>query len=214
MENATRSDEGGELQRRAAGRPFWDPFGILRGFVGWWDPLGVLRLSQPAQPFAPAFDGRDTEDAYILEADLPGIEETELEMSVTGTELSVSGKRESGQREESGRYFCSERAYGTFVRTFTLPDDAELARVSAEFRDGVLRVKIPKRTDAQTRRIALTAARSGDKGGQRQPAAGGRQQAGARPAPPRQLGGARTRPRRQPKDARSRPHNRRRSASR
>jgi len=163
--NMAASGESHELQQRAAVPSFWDPFGILSSLAGWF---GVLRPST----FVPAFDGRDTEDAYVLEADLPGIHEDELEMSVTGTRLSVSGKRESGQRDEKGKYFCSERGYGTFARTFTLPDDAELDRVNAEFRDGVLRVEIPKRRQAQARPIPVTSARRGQNAGQRQSAGG------------------------------------------
>jgi HSP20 family protein len=169
MANTTGSGEGREMHHRGAGRPYWDPFGILRGFVGWWDPLGALRLSGFAQTFIPAFEVRDTKDAYVLEADLPGIQESELEMSVTGNQLSISGKRESEQRQETGKYFLAERAYGTFVRTFTLPDDVELDEANAEFQDGVLRVEFRKRPEAQARRIALTAAHGGD-AGQRQPA--------------------------------------------
>jgi HSP20 family protein len=198
MENTIRNGDGRESQQRAAGRPsYWDPFSILSGLAAWFDPLGVLRPLTPTPTFVPAFDGRDTDDAYILEADLPGIQESELEMSVTGNRLSVSGKRESGQQEKEAKYFCSERAYGTFTRTFTLPDDAELGQANAEFRDGVLRVKIPKRPEAQTHRIALTGARGGGEEDQRQ-----------RP------GAARTRPGRQAKQAHSRPRNLRPSASR
>jgi HSP20 family protein len=179
MANTTERGESRELQQRAAGRPYWDPFGILSGFVEWWAPLGGLRPAWPAHTFVPAFEGRDTKDAYVLEADLPGIQENELEMSVSGTQLSVSGKRESERREEKGRYFCAERAYGSFARTFTLPDDAELDHVNAEFRDGVLRVEIPKRQEAQPRRISLTGAREEENGGHRQLSGGEQQHAGA-----------------------------------
>src|SRR4051812_8072499 len=98
MANTMRIGEGGGLQQRAEQRPFWDPFGVLSGLMGWWDPLGVLRPTAPAPTFVPALEVRDTNDAYILEADLPGIRESEVKMSVTGTRLSVSGKRESGNR--------------------------------------------------------------------------------------------------------------------
>jgi len=235
MANTIRDSEGRELRQRAAQRPYWDPFGLLSGLEGWWDPFGVLRPPAPAETFVPAFDARDTKDAYILEADLPGIQESELKMSVTGTRLSVSGKRESEQQEENGEYFCSERAHGTFVRTFTLPDDAELDRVNVELQNGVLRVEIPKR-EAQPRRIAPTGARDGN-GGQRQLAEGGRQRAGAgrprsdddqrlEPTPSRQrkglpsthprrrVGAAPASPRRHPKHAHSRSRKPRRSSSR
>jgi HSP20 family protein len=177
MASITRS-EGRELQQRAAGRPAWDPFRMLSDLVSLDPLLGALSLGAPSQAFVPAFDVRETKDAYLFEADLPGIQESDLEISVTGNRLSVSGKRETEQRDENERYFCSERTYGTFVRAFTLPDDADVEQVNAEFRDGVLRIKIPKRAEAQARRIALTGARSGGNGGQKPPAAGGQQQAG------------------------------------
>jgi HSP20 family protein len=162
------SSEGRELQQREGGRPQWNPFAILSGLMDWWDPFGVMHSSARGQSFAPAFDGRDTEEAYVLEADLPGLQEDDLEMSVTGTQLSVSGKRDSGQRERAGRFFCAERAYGRFSRTFTLPDDAELDRVNAKFSDGVLRVEIPKRATARTRRVDVAGGRHGGRGGQQQ----------------------------------------------
>jgi HSP20 family protein len=164
--NMAESSEGRELQQREGGQPYWNPFSIFSGFMNLWDPFGVLHPSARSQTFAPAFDGRDTEEAYVLEADLPGIEEDDLEMSVTGTQLSVSGKRDSGQRERGGRFFCSERGYGRFTRTFTLPDDAELDRVNAKFQDGVLRVEIPKRSQGRPRRIGVARARDGSSGGQ------------------------------------------------
>jgi HSP20 family protein len=172
MANTAASGEVGQLQQRAARPSFWDPFSILSGFLGLWNPLGAWGSSARAQTFVPAFDGRDTKDAYVLEADLPGIQESDLEMSVTGTQLSVSGRRESEELEQDGKFFCSERPHGAFVRTFTLPDDAELERASAKFQDGVLRVEIPKRPEAQARRIDVAAARRGSHGGQRQPAGG------------------------------------------
>jgi HSP20 family protein len=163
MATITRKDEGAEPQQRAGQRPFWDPFGM---FAGWADPFGVLNPAGPARAFVPAFDVRETREAYVFEADLPGIKEGELEISVSGNRLTVSGKRQSVQRDENERYSCSERTYGTFERTFTLSDDAKVEGVDAEFRDGVLLIEIPRRMEPRSRRVQLGAVQGADNGGQ------------------------------------------------
>jgi len=174
MANITQKGESRELQQRTAARTYWDPFRMLSDLM--WGSLGDVSPTERGQTFVPAFDVRETKDAYVFEADLPGIREQDLDISIAGNRLSVGGKRESEQREENEQYSCAERAYGSFVRTFTLPDDADSQNVKAEFRDGVLQVKIPKRPEAQPRRVTLTSARGDGRGGQQQPTGGGGQQ--------------------------------------
>src|SRR3954451_662135 len=115
MANITRKEEGSESQQRAGQIPYWNPFGLFGGLPGWADPFGAWS-SAAAKKFIPAFDVRETKDAYVFEADLPGIKEDELEISVSGKRLSVRGSRESVQRGEDEKYRCWERAYGTFER--------------------------------------------------------------------------------------------------
>ena len=141
MANIMRRGESREMQQRGEGRPYW-----IRS--GCWATCRVGRRVSPmgaTQTFVPAFDVRERNDACTFEADLPGIGENDLDISVTGNRLSVSGKREAERRAENDQYFCAERSYGTFLRTFTLPDDAETERVNAEFRDGVLQIDSPSR---------------------------------------------------------------------
>jgi HSP20 family protein len=179
MANITRKDEGGESHQRVGQRPFWDPFGVFSGIPGWADPFGALTTAAPARTFSPAFDVRETKDAYVFEADLPGIKENEVEISVIGKRLSVSGTRETVHRDENQKYSLSERTYGTFERTFTLSDDAEPDQVSAEFRDGVLRIKIAKRQEPRARRVPLSGLQgdiNGNGGEQEKGAAGGAEQ--------------------------------------
>jgi HSP20 family protein len=168
MANITRRDEGGESQHRAGQRPFWDPFGMFSALPVWAEPFGALGPAGPARKFTPAFDVRETRDAYVFEADLPGISEDDFEVSVSGKRLSVSGKRESARRGENEKYSCAERAYGTFERSFTLSDDAEPEQVNAEFRDGVLQIQIAKRTEPPARRVPVIAAQGGAEGGEQQ----------------------------------------------
>jgi HSP20 family protein len=148
-------------------------------------------IAGPARSFNPAFDIRETKDAYLYEADLPGMKEDGFEISLIGKRLSVRGKREAMRRDQSEKYSRSERAYGSFERTFALSDDAEPERVNAELRDGVLLIEVAKRAEPQARRVALTGAERDSDGGQQHAGA----EAAAQPArgeqPP-----ARSRPRR------------------
>jgi hypothetical protein len=230
MESTMRNGDGRELQQHAAGRSsYWDPFGILTGIAAWWDPLGVFRpLTLPTRSF-PRSTARDTGDAYVLEADLPGIQESELEMSVTGNRLSVSGKRECGQQEKDGQVLL----LGASVRHLRSHLHAAGRRGARSSERGVPRRRAagrdPEAPGGADTRIALTGARSGGN-----PAAASRRRAAAggasRPAsdaeqppepttpsrtkrsPARRL--ARTRPGRQAKQAHSGRRNLRPSASR
>jgi HSP20 family protein len=175
MANITQKEEGSESHHRGGQRPIWNPFGIFSGLPGWVDPFGALLPAVSTRTFNPAFDARETKDAYVFEADLPGIKEDELEISVSGKRLTISGKRESEHHEQNERYSFSERAYGSFQRNFTLSDDAEPEGVNAEFRDGVLQISVPKREEPQARRVPLhSEQRSG--GGQQEKVAGARAQ--------------------------------------
>lgn len=126
---------------------------MMRDLLG-WDPLGDLGMGPLA--FVPSFDVKETNDAYIISADLPGVKEEDLEVSLTENRLTVSGRREEERREENDRYYAAERSYGAFSRSFTLPPGADPDNVRAEFKDGVLRVTIGKRPEVQPRRISLT----------------------------------------------------------
>jgi HSP20 family protein len=90
-------------------------------------------------------DVKETKDAYLFTADLPGVKESDLELSLTGNRLTISGTRE----EEH------ERSYGSFSRTFTLPDGVDPEHVGAELKDGVLRVNIPKKPEMKPKKIEL-----------------------------------------------------------
>jgi HSP20 family protein len=105
--------------------------------------------------FAPSFDVRETKDAYVFTADLPGVKEGDLELSLTGNRLTLSGRREEEKREEEDRWFAYERSYGSFSRSFTLPEGVDPDHVQAELKDGVLRVSVPKKAEVKPRKIEL-----------------------------------------------------------
>ena len=136
----------------------WDPFQRMQELMG-WDPFeemrGLLAQRGGAPGFVPAFEVKETKDAYVFRADVPGLEEKDLEITLTGDRLSVSGKREAEKRDASERFYAYERSYGTFSRSFTLPEGVEADKVQAELKNGVLSLTLPKRPETQPRRIQV-----------------------------------------------------------
>ncbi|APR87621.1 heat shock protein, Hsp20 family protein [Minicystis rosea] len=153
MGNMTRRGEpreqglvrGGETMRAMT-----DPFRMIRELMG-ADVLGGL--ARTPDIIAPDIEVKETKDAFLVRADLPGVQERDIEVDITGNRLTVTGKREEEQRQEGERYFAYERSYGTFSRTLTLPEGVDAERVRADLANGVLEITIPKRAEAQGRKI-------------------------------------------------------------
>jgi HSP20 family protein len=123
-----------------------------------WDPFAEMLPSVARaieHTFTPRFEVKETKDAYVFKGDLPGIEETDLDITVTGNRVTVSGKREAEEREESDTFFTYERSYGSFTRSFTLPEGCDTEHAVAELKHGVLTVSVPKKPEQQARKISL-----------------------------------------------------------
>jgi len=134
-----------------------DPFRIMDALLG-GDAFAAFAPAAPA--FSPTFEVRETKDAYVFKADVPGVPENELVIQLTGNVLSISGERKPEQKQqndaqEGERYFAFERSYGQFSRSFSLPDSADGERVTADVKDGVLTLRVPKKAEVQPRRITL-----------------------------------------------------------
>ncbi len=117
--------------------------------VGWcpsvYEPLRQIGQSV-ADWFAPRSDASAMEDYYEINVELPGVKAEDVDVSVHNNSLQVSGEK-SPHREEKGQtFFFSEREYGAFQRTFRLPAGADQEMVEASFSDGVLRLRIAKRS--------------------------------------------------------------------
>jgi len=128
-----------------------DPFALARELFN-WDPFQGSRVTQT---FAPAFEVKETADAYVVQADLPGVREEDLDISLHNGVLSISGTRKTEERKEGETYFVYERQYGQFSRSFALPETADPEKVEAKLDGGVLHMSIAKKVQAKPRRIAL-----------------------------------------------------------
>ena len=128
-----------------------DPFHMARELMA-WDPFFGGR---PATAFAPAFEVKETTEAFILKADLPGVSEADLDINVHNNVLTVSGSRAAEERKDGESYALYERQFGSFSRSFSLPDMADGERVTAQLDAGVLTLAIAKKAEAKPRKIAL-----------------------------------------------------------
>lgn len=129
-----------------------DPFAFAEQLLG-WSPTARSRSEDRA--FVPTFDVVENGDSYLLTADLPGVREEDLEITLHQNRLTVSGKRDAEERKEGESYYLYERRHGSFSRSFSLPEDADAESVDAKLEDGVLRLRIGKSAEAQPRKIQL-----------------------------------------------------------
>lgn len=109
----------------------------------------------PPSTWAPLVDISETEKEYLVTADLPEIRKEDLKVTVENGALTISGERKYEQEDKSAKVHRLERAYGKFVRTFALPDNADAEKVKAEFKDGVLKVRVGKHATKQPRQIEV-----------------------------------------------------------
>ena len=92
----------------------------------------------------PAVDVQETEKEYVVKADLPDVRKEDVKVSVHEGIMTIEGERKIEKEEKGKKFHRIERAYGRFVRRFALPDGADDTKVIAEFKDGVLNVRVPK----------------------------------------------------------------------
>lgn len=105
--------------------------------------------------WAPLVDVMETDVDFQIQAELPGVEKKDVKLSVEDGVLMISGRREQKKEEKSKRYHRTERAYGSFARSFTVPDSVDGQKVTAEFDNGILTVRLPKSEKARPKSIEI-----------------------------------------------------------
>jgi HSP20 family protein len=106
--------------------------------------------------WVPAMDLVETEDAFVLSADLPGLSESDVHIEVEDNVLTVSGERKSEHEDRKAGYYRVERSYGTFRRSLALPEGVDPDAVKATFDKGVLEVTVPKPAQQTPRKVQIT----------------------------------------------------------
>ena len=141
----------------------WDPFRELATLQNRVNSL-FQDYGRPGQDeltttssFVPAVDVYEDEHKVTLKLEIPGIKQEDVDIRLENNTLTVRGERKPDEGIRDGQFHRSERIFGTCSRSFTLPNTVDAARVKAEYRDGVLTVRLPRRDEAKPRQIAVEA---------------------------------------------------------
>jgi HSP20 family protein len=142
-----------QLTRRTRNRTFGD---LQREVDSIFDQFfGRGESEETSAVWAPRTDLSETDDAYRIHLDVPGMDKEDITINLQSNTLTVSGERASERREEGEEYVRVERAAGNFHRSFTLPDAVDPAQVEAAYNDGVLTINVPKTEESTRRRIEI-----------------------------------------------------------
>ena len=146
--------------------PAWAPFDSLRREIDrlfddfspfdWRLPSArsmfgfeTPRLSRVAWQAAPAMDVAEKDKEYEITAELPGMDEKNVEIKLSNRTLTIKGEKKDEKEEREKDYYLSERRYGSFQRSFQVPDGVDAEKIEANFAKGVLTVRLPKTAEAQ-----------------------------------------------------------------
>ena len=141
----------------------WEPFRdfytlqnqINRVFGDRSQRPGTADEGLTAGPWTPQVDVYETNESIVLKADLPGMSQNDVEISVEGNTLTVKGERKFEKEVSEKEYYRMERSYGTFTRSFTLPPTVDSDKIDAAFSQGVLKITLPKKEESKPKQIKV-----------------------------------------------------------
>jgi HSP20 family protein len=132
----------------------FDPLSNIRAFEDAFSRM--LSEPQTNRPWAPAVDIYETENELVLKADLPDVDQKNIDVRVENQTLTIAGERKfEGQNGDAKGYHRIERSYGNFVRSFAVPPTFDTEKIGASFKNGVLTVTLPKKEAAKPRQIKV-----------------------------------------------------------
>lgn len=134
-----------EMERR-----FQDVFGRWLMPSGWGQP-GEMRA------WAPALEVFEQEDKFVVKAEVPGVREEDINVSVVGDALTIRGEKKAGTEVKEEDYYFCEHSYGSFFRSVALPSNVDAKKIDATLEDGVLEVTLPKAPEVKAKRVAVAA---------------------------------------------------------
>lgn len=136
---------------------YFDPFTALRAdmdrvfdsFLGrGFGRSPAIARAETSDAVVPSIDMRETESGLVVEAELPGMDEKDISVTLNAGVLTLKGEKKAEREEKKDDYYLMERSYGSFHRSFRVPDTIDADKVEAAFEKGVLKVTLPKRPDA------------------------------------------------------------------
>ncbi|MCS6998032.1 MAG: Hsp20/alpha crystallin family protein [Aquificaceae bacterium] len=140
------------------GLTLWSPFGEIERIRREFDKLleELVPREEGEKFFAPAVDVYETDQELVVKAELPGVKKENVEVSIRDNALCIKGEKKEEKEEKRDTYHRVERVYGKFERVIPLPVEAKVESARAEFKDGVLEIRIPKAEGAKERKIEIT----------------------------------------------------------
>jgi HSP20 family protein len=105
--------------------------------------------------WAPLVDISEDEKEYLIKAELPEVKKEDIKLTVHDSVVTITGERKSEKEEKGKKFHRIERAYGSFMRSFTLPDGADAGKIAADYKDGLLNVHLPKSEKAKPKSIEV-----------------------------------------------------------
>jgi HSP20 family protein len=141
----------------------WEPFRELSSLQTEMNRLfnaafdSPSAANNPARRWTPAMDLMETDEEFVLRADLPGMSESDVSVELEDNVLTVSGERKTEHEDKREGFYRMERAFGSFSRSLTLPKGVDPEAVSAQFDRGVLEVRIQKPAQRKPRKISIAA---------------------------------------------------------
>ena len=151
MNNLTRWNQLRELEALQHGLGSLFSRSPVHSLEGQEEPMRVAE-------WAPLVDISESDKEYMIKAELPDVKKDDVKLSMEEGTLTITGERKFEKEEKGKKYHRVERSYGSFVRNFSFPDDASPAKVSAEFKDGVLSVHLGKPQKAKPQQIEVKVA--------------------------------------------------------
>ncbi len=142
----------------------WDPFRELEDMSNRLNRVfgrPLARLEPSSEMFTmvdwtPSADISETDTAYLIKAEIPGVKKEDVKVTIENGMLTIQGERKMEKEEKDKKFHRIERSYGSFTRSFRLPEDADESAVKAEFKDGMLNVTLPKSAKAKPKSINVT----------------------------------------------------------
>lgn len=142
----------------------WNPLRELEDFqsriLGAFKPVSTRRSNGGEEAMAlaewmPLVDIAEDDKEYLITAELPEVKKEDVKVTMENGVLTVAGERKFEKEENNKKWHRVERAYGSFARSFTLPDDSDAAKVNAEFKEGILKVHVAKSEAARPKQIEV-----------------------------------------------------------
>jgi HSP20 family protein len=120
-------------------------------------PTVWRRIPTTELGWAPNIEVFEKEDKFVVKADLPGMKQDDIDISVVGDTLTIKGERKAESEVKEEDYYCCERSYGSFSRSIAVPSNVDAKKIEASYEDGVLEVSLPKAPEVKPKKISVSA---------------------------------------------------------